>query len=1134
MLILFDFLFICITIFANKKGGAMKKIFYILVSITLIAILVLLPVLVLRPGRNYIGNKTYSFVRETNVRETNTYSPDPSWYEIGNQPDEALNIVELWIGKKTYTVNGISKESDVAPVIRNSRTLVPIRVISEGLGAVVNWDGTERKVTIQLETLDGNKTVELFIGKKNYYIDGIMYEMDVPPQIINSRTMVPIRVVSESLNCKVYWDGTERKVTVKAINLQSDADFDSLTFEQEYSYGTDPNSYDTDDDGLSDSTEINGWNVEVNNKTIHYTSNPTKADTDNDGLSDKQEYQYKTNPNNPDTDGDGLSDSTEINGWNVEINNKTIHYTSNPTKADTDNDGLTDGQEKQYKTNPNNPDTDGDGLPDGDEVLVFKTDPLKENDFRMFKQPNAKTAFQEGILFTPDVNCDFKIDDTDYNLVKEHLSSISDYQKKYDVNGDGVINGIDLAIVYQNESDKLLIDEETFNEINKITPLKEDFVKFVWSKQVENGRFINLNGIKAYLTELTSIKADSKDLAWVIDNNFGMEDGVLDKTEKEIISLVLEGKSESINKSLIDNLESEYISKMDAKIPGMGKEVESIATEHTLKEAEAIEDIYGQVMRSKKYSNPADRFNKDKVDIKGEMYDAFTSIKENGNPERENQKRLAKLVKWEKSADNFVLDGKMDDWIKARVEPHTIHYDATESVGPPAAVANQMFVTYDMHNNLWIFIKTQEPPDLNKYVYCINIFQGRPTRFIPNLCLTKQGIATGAFWNYYDSATGEIVQKYYNVKFNKVDFKVGKDGLEIKLSRAYTVNGEPQNIDGNISLMETTNDNNWKAICTLKPNTKIFPGVFFYDEPDQNTQLYLMKQLCETAELKRYDLIGVVLPITESAIYNMIDKESQSILLTQLPLYYNYMNKFEKGDFYLDLNLASFQNLSMWNWFTFSDNNAKPVFSGFYSRLNKYDYWFNFTFPGAVEKLGVIFKSYKNNPGDIEEGMFTLYNSEENNVFISDTFGKQFQVISDIGVNPLMQSLEKYDGNFIYRRCIGQAFFTDAVYQSLGIVPFKLTRVEQIFALHYFPAYYDKSNGKLIISNFERLAEKIWQETTFFVDVPSVNGIQISKRVLIVHQSMKDAQKVFDNGIVIYGDNGLKKKAYELLFPLGI
>ena len=1055
----------------------MKKIFYILVSITLIAILVLLPVLVLRPGRNYIGNKTYSFVRETNMRETNTYSPDPSWYEIENQPDEDLNIVELWIGEKTYTVNGISKESDVAPVIRNSRTLVPIRVISEGLGAVVNWDGAERKVTIQLETLDGNKTVELFIGKKNYYIDGIMYEMDVPPQIINNRTMVPIRVVSESLNCKVYWDGTERKVTVKAINLQSDADFDSLTFEQEYSYGTDPNSYDTDNDGLSDSTEINGWNVEVNNETIHYTSNPTKADTDNDRL--------------------------------------------------------TDGQENQYKTNPNNPDTDNDGLPDGDEVLVFKTDPLKKNDFHMFKQPNAKTAFQEGILFIPDVNCDFKINKADYNLVKEHLSSISDYQRKYDVNGDGVINGIDLAIVYQNESDKPLVDEKTFNEINKIGPLKENFVKFVWSKQVENGRFINPNGIKAYLTELTSIKADSKDLAWVIDNNFGMEDGVLDKTEKEIISLVLEGKSGSINKSLIETLESEYISRMDAKIPGMGKEVESIATEHTLKEAEAIEDIYGQVIRSKKYSNPADRFNKDKVDIKGEMYDAFTSIKENGNPARENQERLAKIAKWGKSADNFVLDGKMDDWIKAGIEPYTIHYDATKSVGPPAAVANQIFVTDDTHNNLWVFVKTQKPPDLNKYSYGLTIFQGRSVQSVLRLYLTRQSIGADSFWNYYDPVTGKIVQKYRNVKFNKVDFKAGKDGLEIKLSKAYTENEKSHNIAGNIVVMEITWDTNMNTICTLQPHTKIFPGIFFYDEPNQNTQLYLMKKLCETAELKRYDLIGVVLPITESAIYNMIDKESQNILLTQLSLYYNYMNKFEKGDFFLDLNLISVQNLNTWFWQSYGDSKINTSFYGLFNKLNKYDYWFNFTFPETIEKLGVIFKNYKNNPGDIEMEILYLYDPKEYHNFSFDTFGKEFDSLDGGCTNVLLQNLEKHDGRFVNFGCGDTEGSSANTYQSLGIVPFKLSRIEQKFTGHTFPAYYNESNGRLTISNYEKLG-KILQETTFFVEVPSINGIQIPNDVVVVHQSMKDAQKVFDNGIVIYGDNGLKKKAYELMFPKGI
>lgn len=92
-------------------------------------------------------------------------------------------------------------------------------------------------------------------------------------------------------------------------------------------------------------------------------------DTDEDGLTDGSEVNlYHTDPASVDTDGDGLSDFEELKRWNT-----------NPTKADTDNDGLSDAQEIFiFHTDPNRTDTDGDSFSDGEEIAAG-TDPLNRN-----------------------------------------------------------------------------------------------------------------------------------------------------------------------------------------------------------------------------------------------------------------------------------------------------------------------------------------------------------------------------------------------------------------------------------------------------------------------------------------------------------------------------------------------------------------------------------------------------------------------------------------------------------------------------------------------------------------------------------------------------------------------------------
>ncbi len=113
-------------------------------------------------------------------------------------------------GDITINIYGDRVDSDVAPFIVNGRTLVPIRVISEYLHCVVGWDNATRTVTV----LNGAKTIKLKIGSATAYVNGKPIKMDVKPLIKNGRTMVPIRFISELFGLKVGWYGDIRMVTL--------------------------------------------------------------------------------------------------------------------------------------------------------------------------------------------------------------------------------------------------------------------------------------------------------------------------------------------------------------------------------------------------------------------------------------------------------------------------------------------------------------------------------------------------------------------------------------------------------------------------------------------------------------------------------------------------------------------------------------------------------------------------------------------------------------------------------------------------------------------------------------------------------------------------------------------------------
>lgn len=121
-----------------------------------------------------------------------------------------LVLLTTCVGAVSLYVDTDLVNTDVPPTIVNSRTLVPVRAIFEALGATVEWDGVTKTATGTL----GDTVVVIQINNTTAYVNGEAKTLDVPAQIIDSRTMVPARFVSEALDCDVTWDGATKTAAV--------------------------------------------------------------------------------------------------------------------------------------------------------------------------------------------------------------------------------------------------------------------------------------------------------------------------------------------------------------------------------------------------------------------------------------------------------------------------------------------------------------------------------------------------------------------------------------------------------------------------------------------------------------------------------------------------------------------------------------------------------------------------------------------------------------------------------------------------------------------------------------------------------------------------------------------------------
>jgi len=111
-------------------------------------------------------------------------------------------------------VNGKKLQSDQKPLLLAGRTMLPLRAIFEALQASVHWNGVSKTVTARR----GNDMVSLTVGEERMQVNGSIRLLDVSARLMNGRTLIPLRAVSEALNAAVEWYGQYETILITLQN----------------------------------------------------------------------------------------------------------------------------------------------------------------------------------------------------------------------------------------------------------------------------------------------------------------------------------------------------------------------------------------------------------------------------------------------------------------------------------------------------------------------------------------------------------------------------------------------------------------------------------------------------------------------------------------------------------------------------------------------------------------------------------------------------------------------------------------------------------------------------------------------------------------------------------------------------
>ncbi|HWI50851.1 MAG TPA: copper amine oxidase N-terminal domain-containing protein [Symbiobacteriaceae bacterium] len=114
--------------------------------------------------------------------------------------EEKMNLNAADLMKVSVTIDGVALNADAFIVAE--RTMVPLRAIFEALGATIEWNAETWTVT----ATKASKIIKLTVGEMTAYVDGKPETLAVAPVLINSRTFVPLRFISQALGSEIAWD----------------------------------------------------------------------------------------------------------------------------------------------------------------------------------------------------------------------------------------------------------------------------------------------------------------------------------------------------------------------------------------------------------------------------------------------------------------------------------------------------------------------------------------------------------------------------------------------------------------------------------------------------------------------------------------------------------------------------------------------------------------------------------------------------------------------------------------------------------------------------------------------------------------------------------------------------------------
>lgn len=161
-----------------------------------------------RDGESTSYQKSWSFTTESKIGEGKNWLHDQVVYPSFR---EDANFLKLFLGQRYIWLDQAPFPLDIAPFIKNSRTMVPFRAIGTIFGAQVDWDSINRVVTYEKNDI----RIEIPIGTNFVYINGHKVAIDQGAVIENGRSFVPVRFISEQLGAVVKWDSSVQAVTIQ-------------------------------------------------------------------------------------------------------------------------------------------------------------------------------------------------------------------------------------------------------------------------------------------------------------------------------------------------------------------------------------------------------------------------------------------------------------------------------------------------------------------------------------------------------------------------------------------------------------------------------------------------------------------------------------------------------------------------------------------------------------------------------------------------------------------------------------------------------------------------------------------------------------------------------------------------------